>query len=53
MHPRDRNDLEGVGGNKVFDRGVASGRGLPHEKCLNLERYRKEKKNDTGKTVDP
>ncbi len=24
-----RNDLEGGGGNKVFDRGATSGRGLP------------------------
>ena len=43
----------GVGGEKVFNRGSQSGQGLPHEKCLNLERYRKENKNDTGKTVDP
>jgi hypothetical protein len=29
--------MKGGGGNKVFDRGVQSGRGLPYKKLLNLE----------------
>jgi hypothetical protein len=53
MHPRDQNDLEGGGGNKVFDRGAASGRGLPYKNCLNVEKSRGKEIYDTRKTIDP
>jgi hypothetical protein len=45
--------LGGVGANNVLSRGAQSGRGLPCEKYLNLEKSRRKETYDTRKTIDP